>query len=146
MGFYHLFIYFWLCWVFVAAQGFSGCSDQGLLFSCRARASHCGGLSYCGARALGCRGFSSCYSRALESRLRSCDGQAKLPCGMWNPRRPGIEPPPPSCTPPTHTGGWIPYHWITREVLSFVFLSNFWESISWIKCMTPSFCFNTALC
>ena len=30
---FYLFIYFWLCWVFVAARGlFSGCSEQGLLF------------------------------------------------------------------------------------------------------------------
>ena len=29
----YLFIYFWLCWVFVAAHGlFSSCSERGLLF------------------------------------------------------------------------------------------------------------------
>ena len=29
----YLFIYFWLCWVFVAAHGlFSSCSEWGLLF------------------------------------------------------------------------------------------------------------------
>ena len=27
-----LFIYFWLCWVFIAGQAFSSCSEQGLLF------------------------------------------------------------------------------------------------------------------
>ena len=26
------FIYFWLCWVFVAAHGLSSCGKQGLLF------------------------------------------------------------------------------------------------------------------
>ena len=57
-----LFIYFWLCWVFVAAW-----------------ASHCSGFSCCGARALGTRvsvvaasELSSCGSRALEHRLSSC--------------------------------------------------------------------------
>ena len=31
--FIHLFIYFWLRWVFVAARGlFSSCSERGLLF------------------------------------------------------------------------------------------------------------------
>ena len=35
-----LFIYFWLCWVFLAAQGlFSSCGEQGLLSSCCVRAS-----------------------------------------------------------------------------------------------------------
>ena len=29
-----LFIYLWLCWVFVAAQAFSSCGKQGLLSSC----------------------------------------------------------------------------------------------------------------
>ena len=27
-----LFIYFWLCWVFIAGQAFSSCSDQGPFF------------------------------------------------------------------------------------------------------------------
>ena len=29
--FKNLFIYFWLCWVFVAAQSFSSCGERGLL-------------------------------------------------------------------------------------------------------------------
>ena len=29
----YLFIYFWLCWVFIAARGlFSSCGERGLLF------------------------------------------------------------------------------------------------------------------
>ena len=39
--------YFWLCWVFLAARAFSSCSEQGLLCSCGAWASHCGSFS-CG--------------------------------------------------------------------------------------------------
>ena len=30
--FKNYFIYFWLCWVFVAALTFSSCSEPGLLF------------------------------------------------------------------------------------------------------------------
>ena len=72
----HLFIYFWLCWVFVAARGLSlvvasggysllwcvGFSLQWLLL-----------LRSTGSR---CVGFSSCSSWALESRLSSCGARA----------------------------------------------------------------------
>ena len=27
----YLFIYPWLCWIFIAARAFSGCSERGLL-------------------------------------------------------------------------------------------------------------------
>ena len=30
---FYLFIYFWLCWVFVAVRVFSSCAEQGLLFT-----------------------------------------------------------------------------------------------------------------
>ena len=56
-------IYFWLCWVFVAAQAFPSCREQGLL-SCGSPASHCDGFSCCGARVLGCSGFYSCSTWA----------------------------------------------------------------------------------
>ena len=46
------------------AWAFSSCSEQGLLSSCGAWASHCGGFSRCGARALGLLGFSNCSTRA----------------------------------------------------------------------------------
>ena len=39
---------------------FSSCGEPGLLPSCGARASHCGGFSCCRAQALGTVGFSSC--------------------------------------------------------------------------------------
>ena len=76
-------IYFWLCWVFVAARWLSlvaASRDYSLL---RSRASHCGGFSCCGAQALDvwasvvvARGLSSCGSRALEHRLSSCGAWA----------------------------------------------------------------------
>ena len=39
---------------------FSSCIEWGLLSSCSAQVSHCGGFSRCGARALELSGFSSC--------------------------------------------------------------------------------------
>ena len=78
-----LFIYFWLCGVFVAARGLSLVWRAGAALRCGAWASHCGGFSCCGARALGAwasvvaaRRLSSCGSRALEHRLSSCGAWA----------------------------------------------------------------------
>ena len=43
---------FWLCQTFLAAQSFSSCSEQELLSSFGAKASHCGGFLL---RSTGCR-------------------------------------------------------------------------------------------
>ena len=51
----YVLFYPWLCWVLLAVQAFSGCGRRGLLSSCGAGASHCGGFSCCGAWALGTR-------------------------------------------------------------------------------------------
>ena len=70
-------VYFWLCWVFCCcAKASSSCAESGLLSSCRARASHCGGFSCCRAQVLECASFS---------RVR----RAKLPHSTWNLPRPG---------------------------------------------------------
>ena len=37
------FIYFWLCWVFVAEWAFPSCGEWGLHSSCDVQASHCSG-------------------------------------------------------------------------------------------------------
>ena len=62
---------------------FSSCSEQGLLSSCGAWASHCGGFSCCRAQALGprtsavvARGLSSGGSQAPEHRVDGCGTQA----------------------------------------------------------------------
>ena len=55
-----LFIYFWLCWVFLARAVSRGYS------SCGAWASHCSGFSCCAARTLGSRA-----SAAVAPRLQS---------------------------------------------------------------------------
>ena len=41
-NFIHIFIYFWLCWVFIAVWAFSSCGEQGLPSGSAERASHCG--------------------------------------------------------------------------------------------------------
>ena len=81
----YLFIYFWLCWVFIAACGLPlvVVSGVGATLRCGVRASHCGGFFCCRPRALGTRasvvvvhGLSSCGSLALEHRLSSCGARA----------------------------------------------------------------------
>ena len=85
-----LFIYFWLCWVFVAVRGLLSIAVHWLLIVvaslCRARAP---GAQ---ASAVVAHRLSSCSLWALERRLSSCGAQAQLLCGMWDPLGPGIEP------------------------------------------------------
>ena len=74
--FVYLFIYFWLCWVFVDAWGLSPVAASGGYSWLR-----CAGFSLWWLLLLwstGCRcaGFSSCGSRALERRLSSCGTRA----------------------------------------------------------------------
>ena len=57
---------------------FSSCSQQGLLPSCGAQASHCSGFSCCWAWAPGHGGFRSCASQGLEYSLNSCGACAQL--------------------------------------------------------------------
>ena len=72
----YLFIYFWVCWVFVAVHGLSLVAVSGGYSSLR-----CSGLSLqwpLPSRSMGSRrtGFSSCGTRALEPRLSSCGTRA----------------------------------------------------------------------
>ena len=78
-----LFIYFWLCWVFVAVHGLSLVEVSGGYSSMRCAVFSLQWLLFCGARALGtqasvvvARGLSSCGLWALEHRLRSCGARA----------------------------------------------------------------------
>ena len=66
-----LFIYFWLCWVFIAARGLSLVVASGATLRCGARASHCGGFSCYRARALG-----AWASVVVARRLSSCGARA----------------------------------------------------------------------
>ena len=89
---FKFFIYFWLCWVFVAACGLSLVVASGGYSSLR-----CAGFSLWWLLLLwstGCRctGFSCCGSPALERRLSSCGTRAQLLRGMWDLPGPGLEP------------------------------------------------------
>ena len=88
--FIYLFIYFWLCWVFVAVRGLSlvaasggysslSCAGFSLwwLLLLRSTGSRHAGFSSCGM-------LSSCGSWALERRLSSCGARAQLLHGMWD--------------------------------------------------------------
>ena len=70
----------------------SSCSERGLLSSCGAQASHCGGLLMLWNTGSRLPGFGICGSRAAELRLSSCGAWAQLPCSMWacGLPRPGI--------------------------------------------------------
>ena len=104
-----LFIYFWLCLVFVAACGLSLVAESGGYSSLR-----CMGfplrwlllLQSTGSRHEGsvvvARGLSLCVSLALEHRLSSCGARAQLLRGMWDLPRPGLEP-----VSPALAGGFL---------------------------------------
>ena len=73
---FYLFIYFWLCWVFVAVRGLSLVVVSGGYSSLQ-----CAGFSLQWLlllRSTGSRraGFSSCGFRALEHSLSSCGARA----------------------------------------------------------------------
>ena len=100
---FYLFIYFGLCWVFVAVRGLSLVAAGGGYYSLR-----CAGFSLRWLlllRSTGSRraGFSSCGWRTLERRLSSCGAWAQLLHGMWDLPRPGLEPASPALAgrPPT---------------------------------------------
>ena len=103
------------------AWAFLQCGEQGLLPSCGAQASHCGGFSRCGARAsvAAARGLCICSHQALEHRLSSFGAQAgcskiRRVCGSrdW--------------TFVSCIGRQILYHWVTREALIiFYYLKYF---------------------
>ena len=91
-----LFIYLWLCWLFVAARASFCCGEWGLLSSYGAWASYCRGFSCCGPLAPGQVGFSSCTmwvqgSRAQAQLLQLMGLVALQHVGISVPW-PGIEP------------------------------------------------------
>ena len=92
-----LFIYFWLCWVFVAGLAFLWLYRVGATLHCLAQAACCSGFC-CRAPAPGYRasvvvacGLSSCGSWELEHRLSSCGQWAELLHSMWDLPGSGIE-------------------------------------------------------
>ena len=76
----YLFIYFWLCWVFVSVRGlFSSCGKRGPLF-----------ITVRGPLTL--EASLVAEHRLQTRRLSSCGSQAQLLRGMWDLPRPGLEP------------------------------------------------------
>ena len=85
------FIYFLKIYLFIRGCGyqwaFSSCKQWGLLTSCSAQASHCGGFPCCRARAAGAQA-----SGVAALGLSSCGTQAWLLYGLCSLSRPGIKP------------------------------------------------------
>ena len=114
--FLNKFIYFWLCWVFVAVQAFSGCGEQGLLSSCGVQASYCGGFSHSRAWAPG-------------HGLCSCGSWVQLPLSMWNLHGPGIEPVWPALAAGfLSTGPPGKSMWTLCSLTSFSQCNYFWDT------------------
>ena len=76
---FYLFIYFWVCWVFVSVRGLSLVVASGGHSSWR-----CAGLSL--SRPL------VAEHRLQMRRLSNCGSRAHLLRGMWDLPRPGLEP------------------------------------------------------
>ena len=79
LKFIYLFIYFWLCWVFVSVRGLSLVAASG------------------GHSSSWCTGLSLSQPLVAEHRLQtrrlsSCGTQAQLLRGMWDLPRPGLKP------------------------------------------------------
>ena len=109
----HLFLCFWLCWVFTAAWAFSGRGERG--YSLVAVSGLLGVVSSLvaehglwGARASAAAEFNGCGSRAAGHRLSSCGSWAPLLQAMWNLPRSGMEPVSPALAgrflPTSHQG------------------------------------------
>ena len=71
-----LFIYFWLCWVFVAVHGLSPVSASRGYSSLQCEGFSLRWLLLLWSMGSRCVGFSSCGKWALERRLSSCGAQA----------------------------------------------------------------------
>ena len=118
----YLFIYLLLVVLGLRCCGgfFSSSDERGLLPSCDAKASHCGGFSCFRAQALGCLDYSDCGSRALGRRLGSCGTWASLLRGMWDLPGSGIKPPSPALA-----GGYFTTE-TPEKPLIFIFIYFVW--------------------
>ena len=94
--FIYLFMYLWLCWVFVSVRGLSLVAASGGHSSSR-----CAGLSLSWPLLL-----QSTGSRRAGSAIVAHGPSRSAACGMWDLLRPGLEPTSPalagrfSCTAP----------------------------------------------
>ena len=114
--FVFLFIYFWLCWGFVAVPAFLWWGESGVLSGCNAQVLIAGAslvvedrLQGMPASVVGTHGLRSCSSWALEHRLSTCGAQALVALSHIESSETEDQ---------THIsciGRRIPYHWATRE-------------------------------
>ena len=80
LNFIYLFIYFWLCWVFVSVLGlFSSGGKRGPLF-----------IAVRGPLTIAASLVAE--HRLQTHRLSSCGSRAQLLRGMWDLPRPGLKP------------------------------------------------------
>ena len=73
-----IYIYFWLCWVFVAVK------TVGYCLVALMQASHCNGFSCCRAQALGHRGFSHCVMWPQQLWLLDSRAQTQYGLLLWH--------------------------------------------------------------
>ena len=125
--FVYLFIYFWLCWVFVCVRGLSLVAASGGHSSSR-----CAGLSLS-------RPLLLAEHRLQMRRLRSCGSRAQLLRGMWDLPRPGLEPVSPALAgrfsttvPPGKPNGWV----FEGEHASDIWYLYIPYVVMWIFCLT----------
>ena len=102
---------------------FSHSSEQGLLSSCSAWASHGCGFSCFRAQPPRLPSFSRCGSQALEHKLNSCGARALLLHGMWDLLGPGIE-----LVSPALAGGFFTTESLVKPIIFF--LRRFVEGIN----------------
>ena len=120
----YLFIYLWLCWVFVSVRGLSLVVASGGHSSSR------------------CAGLSLSRPLVAEHRLQTCrlsnrGSRAQLLRSMWDPPRPGLEPVSPALAgrlsntaPPGKPLEWTFYNKISFSLISiFMGLSSISASI-----------------
>ena len=90
--FFLKFIYFWLCWVFIAARGLSLVVASGGYSLLRCKGFSLWWLLLLQSTGSRRAGFNSCGLWALELRLSSCGARTELLRGMWDLPGPGVEP------------------------------------------------------
>ena len=110
--YFFLFIYFCLCWVFIAAQSFIAANGGHSPVSCVI--SRFSGFSCCGARAPGRAGseVAGPEPQGTGSEVASCC----MACGTL---------PDQGSDPSLLHWWWIPHHWATREAQTSLFLKHY---------------------
>ena len=112
MSILNVYVYIFNFWIYLLSHAGSLLLRKSFS-SCNKWASHCGGFSCCGPWALGAW-TSAVVAGGPRVQISSCDSGVYLPCGMWNPPRPGLKPTSPvlayeflTIEPPGKSHGYI---------------------------------------